>query len=287
MSRILDALRKQEAQGDPTPRATPRRDRAAESHLPPVPPEPARPAAPTVSEATPRPAPQVAPHTVEVAPVWTGPGPAALPESFQRELTNLRVQVDGALAGRRPRVLLFTSSTTGEGTTTVAASFARVLAQDGASRVLLVDANLRRPRLAAHFGLPGGPGLPEVLHGAHPFDDAVAVVERQNLHLLSTSTSMQISSNLYAQQFVRAFLGQYGARYDYVVFDGPPVLNSPETVILGSAVDTTLLVVRASTTKTGVVNRALDAMAKSGVPVLGLVLNRRRLDIPEFLYKRL
>lgn len=287
MSRILDALRKQEAQGTPTPRTTPRRERAAESHLPPVPPEPARPAVSPVTEAAPRPLAPPTPHAVEVAPVWSESALEPLSESFQRELMNLRHQVDGALAGRRPRVLLFASSTASEGTTTVAASFARVLAQDGASRVLLVDANLRRPGLASHFGVPVGPGLPEVLHAAHPFDHAVAVVERQNLHLLRTSSGMQISSNLYAQQFVRAFLGQYGARYDYVVFDAPPVLDSPETVILGTAVDTTLLVVRASVTKTGVVSRTLDALAKASVPVLGMVLNRRRLDIPEFLYKRL
>jgi Mrp family chromosome partitioning ATPase len=96
-----------------------------------------------------------------------------------------------------------------------------------------------------------------------------------------------ISGNLYGQQLVRAFLSQYGAHYDYVIFDAPPVLESPETTVLGGAVDTSLLVVRAAHTKGGVVNRAIESLAKAGVPVLGVVLNRRRLEIPDFLYKRI
>ncbi len=296
MSRILDALRKQDAQGS-GPRSGPRRERSNEPTLPPLPPEAPRPLAAAqaagpavVPGADPmvepeRPAPML-PHAVEVAPTWPG---AVLPElspEFHRELSGLRLQVDGALIGRRPRVVLLTSSVEGEGATTVAASFARVLAEDGASRVLLVDANRRRPGLAEYFRIVSGPGLSEVLHAGQSFDSAVQAVERQNLHVLG-SMAGGITANLYAQQLVRAFLGQYGSRYDYVLFDAPPLLDSPETAILGSAVDTTLLVIRASSTKGGVVSRSLDALAKAGVPVLGLVLNRRRLDIPEFLYKRL
>jgi Mrp family chromosome partitioning ATPase len=65
------------------------------------------------------------------------------------------------------------------------------------------------------------------------------------------------------------------------------VLEAPETATLGTTVDTTVLVIQAARTKRGVVQRAMDVFAKAGAPVLGAVLNRRRHDIPEFIYRRL
>jgi capsular exopolysaccharide synthesis family protein len=273
MSRILDALRKREGGAQPTPI-----ERAQET----APPGPA--AAPPAPEPEPEP---VLAETAAPPEVWQRGHLPDIPEDFLREMGSLRLQVDTALTGRRPRVLMFVSAAAGEGSSTVAATFARVLALDQTSRVLLVDANARRPGLSTYFGLPEGPGLPEVLHSGYPFADTVRAVERQNLHVMPSMPGQANSGNLYAQQLVRAFLSQYGTHYDYVIFDAPPVLESPETTVLGGAVDTSLLVVRAARTKGGVVNRAIESLAKAGVPVLGVVLNRRRLDIPEFLYKRI
>jgi Mrp family chromosome partitioning ATPase len=277
MSRILDAMRKQEG-GGPNP-PTP----ISRVH------EPAPEPAPTPPEVPIPPAPQPPPiaETEALPEVWNPGTLPNIPEEFLRELASLRLQIDTALTGRRPRVLMFVSAAGGEGSSTVAASFARVLALDQSSRVLLVDANARRPGLSLYFGLPEGPGLPEVLHEGYPFAETVRAVERQNLHVMASMPEQGISGNLYAQQLVRAFLSQYGTHYDYVIFDAPPVLESPETTVLGGAVDTSLLVVRAARTKGGVVNRAIETLAKAGVPVLGVVLNRRRLDIPEFLYRRI
>ena len=275
MSRILDALRKQEG-GAPS-RPTPL-ERAQQ-------PSPSPSPAPA-AEHLPPPEPALA-ETTAPPEIWNSGFLPNIPEDFLREMGNLRLQIDTALTGRRPRVLMFVSAVAGEGSSTVAATFARVLSLDQSSRVLLVDANARRPGLSTYLGLPEGPGLPEVLHSGYPFAETVRAVERQNLHVMLSMPGQAVSGNLYAQQLVRAFLSQYGAHYDYVIFDAPPVLESPETTVLGGAVDTSLLVVRAARTKGGVVNRAIESLAKAGVPVLGVVLNRRRLDIPEFLYKRI
>lgn len=282
MSRILEALRKADAErasvAAPLPRAAEARTHAPS---PPVP-QPETQDEPAPGHAHSRPAAAPARE-----PSWTAEALPGLPEDFRRELASLRLAVDSALTGRRPRVLLFTSSTSGEGTTTVTASFARVLAQDPAVRVLVVDANLRRPKLALFYGLPPGPGLAEHLHGGLPFEDLVRVVERHNLHVLPALAGDSTGTPVYSQPLLRSFLHQVGVHYDYVLFDAPPVLQSPETIVLGGLVDTSLLVLRAAHTKGGVVNRAVDNLAKAGVPVLGVILNRRRHDIPEFIYKRI
>jgi Mrp family chromosome partitioning ATPase len=272
MSRILEALRRVDAGQVPLVGAVPR---AAEERAH------AETRGRAEAEST---AGRVAAAAV---PVWSDASAPSLPEEFQRELAGLRLQVDAALAGRRPRVLLLTAATPGEGTTTVAASFARVLAEDPATRVLLVDANTHRPAVALFFGLPAGPGLAHALAAGLSVEELVRPVERPNLHVLPALAGEGSAARLLSQPLLRRFLSEYGTRYDYVLFDAPPVLEAPETVVLGSAVDTSILVLRAASTKSGVIHRAVDSLAKAGVPLLGVVLNRRRLDIPEFIYKRI
>jgi tyrosine-protein kinase Etk/Wzc len=185
--------------------------------------------------------------------------------------------------------VLFASAVGSEGATTVVANFARVLAQDATQSVLLIDANVRRPGLSLFFGLPAGPGLREIVEAgpAGDFDNSVVAVERPNLHVLTALPVLQAGGQVFAPEGVRAFLARHGRRYRWVLIDAAPVLEAPETSILGTTVDTTVLVVQASKTKRGVVQRAMDVCSKAGAPVLGAVLNRRRLDIPEFIYRRI
>lgn len=270
MSRILDALRKGETG---TPSA------AARAHSEPV--------EPRAAETYPEVGPEHPHGTTLPEPAWAVEPLPGLPEDFRRELAGLGLTVDSALAGRKPRVLLITGSVEGEGSTTVSSCLARVLAQDPSKRVLLIDGNARRPGVGMFFGLPPSPGLAQALLGGARPEDSLRSVERDNLHVLATQPDDSAGTHLFPQPLVRALLSRLAATYDYVILDAPPVLEAPETVVLGGVVDTTLLVVRASSTKGGVVQRAIDVLAKAGVPVLGVVLNRRRFDIPEKIYRRI
>jgi capsular exopolysaccharide synthesis family protein len=273
MSRILEALRKSDA-GAAAPAGRPRYA-APTAAVEPLPADPPR------EGASPAPA-----AVVPAAAPWVPVPLPEIPEEFRPELSGLRLHVETALAGRQPRVLLLTSSTPGEGTTTVAASFARVIAQDPSLRVLIVDANLRRPTLGTYFGVGQRPGLAEILSGAAIPDGLAVPVDQENLHVLAATADSGRSATAFPAAAVRQFLNEVGTAYDWVLIDGPPVLESPETAVLGGVVDTTLLVVRAARTKGGVAQRSLEQLVKAGVPVLGVVLNRRRHDIPEFIYKR-
>jgi Mrp family chromosome partitioning ATPase len=234
----------------------------------------------------PAPAAIPAPPALAFDPEEPLPG---IPLDFQRELATLRSTLESALPGRPTRVVMFTAAVAGEGTTTVAANFARVVAQDPAQSVLYVDANVRRPSGALFFGLPEGPGLRELAlaRGAADFDRAVQAVERHNLHALTARPASGDMAHVFAADAVREFWARFGPRYHWIVLDAAPVLEAPETPILGSTVDTSVFVVEAARTKRGVVQRAMDRCAKANAPVLGVVLNRRRLDIPEFIYRRI
>lgn len=224
----------------------------------------------------------------EVLPFPAEPLPG-IPAEFHRELSSLRFTLESALADRTTRVVQFTAAVAGEGTTTVAANFARIVAQDPSQSVLLVDANVRRPGLSLFFGLPEGPGLRELVHagGGADFDGAIQAVERHNLHVLTALREESEGASIFLPDPVREFWARFGRRYHWVIVDAPAMLEAPEAPILGTTVDTSVFVIQAARTKRGVVQRAMEVCAKAGAPVLGAVLNRRRLDIPEFIYRRI
>lgn len=232
------------------------------------------------------------PAAVE-APVPAGPAVAealpGIPGEFHRELAALRHTLESALPGRTTRVIQFAAAVPGEGTTTVAATFARVLAQDATQNVLLVDANVRRPGLALFFGLGEQPGLRELLDAGAIAETEryLQAAERPNLHVLAATAATGHLAQVFAPESLRDFWSQVGRHYQWVIVDGAPVIEAPETAIVGGTVDTTVIVIQAARTKRGVVQRAMERCAKAGVPVLGAVLNRRRLDIPEFIYRRI
>jgi Mrp family chromosome partitioning ATPase len=278
MSRIREALSKIEGERKPF---------VPEAYAP----EPYAPAAYAAPAAAPPPPAPIAPveETVPAAAGMAGDALPGIPADFHRELSSLRFTLETALPDRATRVVQFSAAVAGEGTTTVAATFARIVAQDPAQSVLLVEANVRRPGLGLFFGTPERAGLREMsaAPGALDFESSLVAVERWNLHVLTGLPVGTDHGHLFPVEGVRDFWARHGRRYRWVVVDAAPVLEAPETATLGTTVDTTVLVIQAARTKRGVVQRAMDVFAKAGAPVLGAVLNRRRHDIPEFIYRRL
>jgi len=222
-------------------------------------------------------------------PAPTGEPLPGIPADFHRELSGLRFTLETALPDRATRVVQFAAAVAGEGTTTVAATFARILAQDPTQSVLLIDANMRRPGIGQFFGVPARPGLRELAGapGAHDLESSLVAVERWNLHVLTALPVGVEHGQLFQADAVRDFWARHGRHYRWVIIDAAPVLDAPETATLGTTVDTTVLVIQAARTKRGVAQRAMDVFTKAGAPLLGAVLNRRRHDIPEFIYRRL
>ncbi len=194
---------------------------------------------------------------------------APFDEDVQREIAALRVHVVGALPSRSPRSLMLVSARAGEGTSTVSLQLAQSLAQTG-QRVVVVDANAARPSPlleAARAKAGQGP-------------------ERGTLHMLPLAERLQRSGAM-APATVRDLLDVSGAGFDWVLIDGPPILESPDTAPLAAQFDGVVLVVRAGRTKRPVLVRATDLLRRSQANVLGTILNRRRLEIPDFLYRRI
>ncbi len=208
-------------------------------------------------------------------------GSVEMTDETLREMAALRVSLESALRDRNPRVVMFLSPQGGEGTSTVTLQFAQALARDPGVRPVLVDVNVRRPTYDLDSSVRGAVISASVApRGAEP--PAVS----SNLFVVPCPEDVR-RTGLYQPSTLRQVLDASVTGFDWVLLDGPPVLESPDASALGALADGVVLVVQAGRTKRPVLTRAADLLRKAGARVMGSVLNRRVLEIPEFIYRRI
>jgi polysaccharide biosynthesis transport protein len=201
---------------------------------------------------------------------------------FAESLRSLRTSLLLSTTGRPPRFILFTSSTPSEGKTTIASNMACVLAQ-GDTRVLLIDADLRRPNVHPRFGLSAKIGLSTLLTGGTTFAQSVQqIAESPNLDILASGPVPPFPAELLSSDAMQALLAECAQLYDYVVIDSPPILSVTDGVILARKCDAVALVVRQGTASKHIVRRARDLLIRAGAPITGIVLNAVDLSSPEY-----
>jgi capsular exopolysaccharide synthesis family protein len=182
----------------------------------------------------------------------------------------LRTRLEGREHAGRTQLLVVTSPRLGEGKTTTSANLALSMAQEFQHRVLLVEADLRRPGLAGLFGARPGPGLADVLLGAATLDDALVAIPGQPLLLLPAGDGVARSTELLASPAMQQIVDTLRTRFDRIVFDTPPMTLS-DTHVLVRLADGVLIVVRSGVTPRPAVERALAGLDRR--KLLGLVLN--------------
>ena len=201
---------------------------------------------------------------------------------FTEAFRSLQTSLLLSTGGKPPQFILFTSATPSEGKTTTASNLACILSQGGA-RVLLVDADLRRPNVHHRFGLTGKLGLTSVLAGTSTLEQALQhVPEMPTLDILPSGPVPPFPTEMLSSEGMRTLLKQWGATYTHVVIDSPPMLSVTDAVLLGRMVDAVVLVVRHGKSNKNVMRRTRDLLVRSGVPMAGIVLNAVDLNSPEY-----
>ena len=186
----------------------------------------------------------------------------------------LRTNIEFASLRAPIRTLLVTSSVPGEGKTVTAANLAVVFAQAG-RRVLLVDADLRKPGVHILFDLPNAHGLTTLLRSDKVvLDEIVQSTEQENLRVLTSGPLPPNPSELLGSQRMRTIVERFAADGDLTILDCPALQAFTDSAILSSYVDGTLLVIDAGHAHRSSVVQARGALARVGANVLGAVLNR-------------
>jgi capsular exopolysaccharide synthesis family protein len=182
----------------------------------------------------------------------------------------LRTRLEGHDDGRRTRLIVVTSPALGEGKTTTSANLALTIAQEVQHSVVLVEADLRRPRLAELFGVRAEPGLADVLVGAATLEDALVAVPGHPLVLLPAGLAGPRSAGLLEASVVQRTLDLLRGRFDRIIIDAAPMALA-DTHVLTRLADGILLVVRAGVTPRPALERALEGVDRQRV--MGVVLN--------------
>src|SRR3954468_8073196 len=283
MSRIQDILSKAERDG------TARRTRALVDDSAPPPP-----AIPIPGRHTAASAPASAFESTHQAPAWTSaataeavePEPARIPtgtldmhlaaalapQSLAAEqYRSLRTRIKRAENGRTVRTIVVTSPNKGDGKSLTAANLAVTMAQEFQQRVLLVDADLRRPSIHKLFGFQEGQGLSDVLMGAAELNQVLIEVPDYHLTLLPAGALPSHPAELLGSAAMRRVLDTLRTRFDRVLIDMPPVAPLADLHIVAPMADALLMIVRAGVTPKPAIERALAGLDMT--KVLGLVLN--------------
>jgi capsular exopolysaccharide synthesis family protein len=205
-----------------------------------------------------------------------------LAESYR----HLRTSVLLSTAGRAPRSLVVTSSLPGEGKTTTAVNTAVSLAQTGAS-VVIIDADMRRPRLRSIFGLSERPGLSSILSSDLSEAGILALISKQEvsgLHVLTAGPIPPNPAELLGSEQMRRLLVTLQAQFDHVVVDSPPVSSFTDGVLISTMVDGVLLVVHGGKSSRHIVRRSRQLLQDVGAKIFGVVLNNVNLQSHDYYY---
>jgi protein-tyrosine kinase len=186
------------------------------------------------------------------------------------------------------KVMLFLGATPGTGTSTTAASFAATLARDPQSKVLFINGNLRPSKKDQSKSLANGNDDPNVaLAGLLTAESTVmsSTLGTGNMCILPNKTKCALPLSLFQSEAFDQFLRTVRERFDHVVIDAPPLQGFPESIVLSRKADGVVLVVEAGRTKRRAGLWAKQQIVDAGGKILGVVLNKRKFYIPNWLYR--
>jgi succinoglycan biosynthesis transport protein ExoP len=186
--------------------------------------------------------------------------------------------------GTPPKVILITSALPEEGKTTTSINCAIVLAQKG-TRVLLIDADLRRPSIHKTLGMGPKVGLSNVLTGAITLQEATIRSNiLPNLFVLPAGTPPPNPAELLASAEMKDVLTKLREQYDHIVVDTPPTLSVTDAVIMSTRADAVVLVIRSGQTTKQALRRARDILMQVNARVCGVLMNAVNLNSPDYHY---
>jgi polysaccharide biosynthesis transport protein len=204
---------------------------------------------------------------------WQDRTSPIMAESFRNAVTSVLHAGENGV----PRVIIVTSAVRGEGKTTVVSNLGMALAETN-RRVLLIDGDMRRPRLNELLNVPNDWGLSDLLReksalGDCPLETLVRTTEMPELSVLTSGPAIKsVSSLLYSQRMLE-LIQRLRCEFDNILIDSPPMLDISDARVLGRLVDAAILVFRAGKTSRDAAMVVKQRLTEDGIPVLGTILN--------------
>lgn len=204
---------------------------------------------------------------------------------YHESLQHLADQMHIVIKAKGLQSILFTSMLHGEGTSTTAVNLANYLSRSLGHKVLLIDANLRRPAVHKAFRIPNRLGLADVLDGKASFDTSVWEIS-PTLGVLPAGKSRQNPVTLLDSSGMAEVLSKARERYEIVLVDCVHLKGFKDAEILSASVDGMVVVIAAGHTRRQAVKAAIAPLEQKKASVIGAILNKRAFDVPKMIYER-
>ncbi len=190
------------------------------------------------------------------------------------QFRTIRTNIQFSSIDHKHKTLIITSPSSCEGKTTSAINLAISISQQG-EKVLLIDANLRKPKLHISFNLKDSYGLTDVLMGRQPLEEAIFQTQIGRLDLLPSGIIPPDPTEIIGSNAMRYFLNDIKEEYDTVIFDCPPVLETTDTKLLAGQCDGVIMVLKSGKTDREKAVEANRLLRLVRAKVLGVILNER------------
>ncbi|SOB93681.1 capsular exopolysaccharide synthesis family protein [Ureibacillus xyleni] len=195
----------------------------------------------------------------------------------------IRTNLQFSLPNEKSKTILVTSSIPGEGKSTTAANLAVVFAQEG-KKVLIIDADMRRPTLHQLFDVFNLEGLSNLLSRQRKFSEVVQETEIENLYIVPSGNIPPNHSELLYSKNLDLLINHVKQIYDIIIFDTPPLLSVSDALILSNKCDGTLLIVSSGKVNKTDVKKAITSLETSQAKIIGVVLNNLKMNRSSYYY---
>ena len=205
--------------------------------------------------------------------------------SIAEQYRVLRTHLYSLSPAKPPKTILITSSHDEEGKTTTAANLAYTLSLDTRKKAILIDADFRRPAVHKFFSLPKEPGLTDIITNNKNIEDFTEKPAIENLFIIPSGASVPNPSEVLASARIKETIDKLSAKFDFIIFDAPPVLHVADASILGSICDCVLLVIKAEVTQKTIIHDAFNALKAAHAKPKACILTNYNAWPSDYTYR--
>lgn len=190
-----------------------------------------------------------------------------------------------SISSEKPiKTIVVTSSQPQEGKTITSCNLAVTLSLDVEKKTILIDTDLRKPAIHNMFGIPRKPGFGDVLNGTANIEDFIKKPALGDLFLVPSGTIHVNPSEILSSTRIKEIIDKLRAKFDYIIFDSPPVLNVTDSSILGSICDAVLFVVKAGVTQKSLVKEAFHMLTEAQAKPRACILTNVHFILDSYYY---
>lgn len=200
----------------------------------------------------------------------------------------LRTNIQSIKSEKPIKTFVITSSTHSEGKTITAINLAISMAHDlNKKKILLVDADMRRAKISKYLGFTSEMGLSDLISNGSNIDEALIDIGIDNLTILPAGKIPHNPAEILGSVKARNLISAFRTKYDYVIFDTPPVIPVTDAGLLGAQADGVIMVIEAGRTQKGVVTHSEGILKQAQAKILGYILTNIQYHIPGYIYRYL